>query len=170
MRAEFLPPEMVFFENSQDPHCMDQCASEPARMWVQHHNGIFRSDDYGRSWSEIQTAEPSAVGFAVRVDPTDPDTAWFVPGVSDETRVPVDGALCVTRTRDGGKTFEQLRNGLPQTDGWDIVLRHALDVSACGRTVAFGSTTGNLYVSNDQGDSFVTVSHSLPPIYALQLF
>ena len=70
----------------------------------------------------------------------------------------------------GGKTFEQLRCGLLQNDGWDIVLRHALDASASGRTVVFGSATGNLYVSNDQGDSFNIISHSLPPMYAVHLF
>ena len=45
--------------------------------------------------------------------PNDPDTAWFVPGISDEKRYPVDGRVVVNRTRDGGRSFETLTRGLP---------------------------------------------------------
>ena len=71
-------------------------------------------------------AKPSSFGFGVVVHPKDPDTAWFVPGIKDEKRYPVDGKLVVTRTRDGGKSFDVLSNGLPQEHAYDIVFRHAL--------------------------------------------
>lgn len=74
-------------------------------MWLKHH-GIFVSSYEGRSFTEITGVEPSAFGFPVVVHPTNPDTAWFVPGVKDETRIPRDGRVVVSRTRDGGKTFE----------------------------------------------------------------
>ena len=72
------------------------------------------------------------------------------------------------RTRDGGKTFELLRRGLPQEYAYDLVYRHALDIDTDGATLAFGSTTGNLFVSEDQGDSWQNVSHYLPPIYCVR--
>ncbi len=77
-------------------------------LWTQHHCGIWRSSDNGASWQECE-AQPSSFGFAVAVHPREPDTAWFAPGIKDERRMPVDAALCVTRTRDGGKSFEALR-------------------------------------------------------------
>ena len=77
-----------------------------------------------------------------------------------------DGSLFVARTRDGGQTWEQLRNGLPQEAAWDVVYRHAL-ASSAGR-VAFGSTTGNLYLSEDGGDSWITLGNNLPPIYSVR--
>jgi len=169
MRAEYLPPELAHDENLQDPHCMVQCTAEPGRCWVQHHNGIFRSDDGGRTWTEVERVLPSDFGFAVAVHPYDPDTAWFVPGVNDEKRIPVDGALCVTKTRDGGATFEQLRTGLPQEDCWDIVYRHALDVGPAGRLLAMGSTTGNLWHSEDGGTRWAGLSSTLPPIYCVRI-
>jgi hypothetical protein len=168
MRAAFMPPDQALDPAFQDPHRIVQCESDPDRLWIQHHNGIFRSDDGGVTCSEVQTAQPSSFGFAVAVHPDDPKTAWFVPGVKDEKRYPVDGALVVTRTRDGAETFDVLRDGLPQQHAYDIVYRHGLDIDADGETLAFGSTTGNLWLSEDQGDHWQQVSASLPPIYCVR--
>ena len=96
------------------------------------------------------------------------DTAWFVPGVADQQRVPVDGALVVNRTRDGGRSFETLRSGLPQTGCYDLVYRHGLALDATGRRLLMGSTTGGLWASDDSGDHWATVSAHLPPIYAVR--
>ncbi|OZG70199.1 sialidase [Hahella sp. CCB-MM4] len=164
LRAAYMPPEQAFEQRSQDPHRMVRCPSAPDHLWIQHHNGIFRSIDGGLNWNEIKDVFPSVFGFAVAVHPLNPDIAWFVPGVKDETRVPVDGRLVVTRTRDGGKTFETLCNGLPQEKAYDLTYRHALDVDSDGKVLAFGSTTGNLWVSEDQGDHWQCLSHHLPPI------
>jgi hypothetical protein len=112
--------------------------------------------------------DPSVFGFAVVVHPEDPDTAWFVPGQKDEFRFPVDGRLVVTRTRDGGQSFEKLSNGLPQQHAYDLIYRHGMDIDASGDSIAFGSTTGNLFVTDDQGEHWHCVSHTLPPIYCVR--
>jgi photosystem II stability/assembly factor-like uncharacterized protein len=168
MRAEYMPPEQAHDAGSQDVHCLVQCRAAPDRMWVQHHNGMFVSSDAGRTFTEIHEAGPSTFGFAAAVHPREPDTAWFVPGIKDEKRIPKDGRLVVTRTRDGGKSFDVLSEGLPQVPAYDVVLRHALDVDASGDHLAFGSTTGNLWVSGDQGDHWTALSQTLPPIYAVR--
>jgi hypothetical protein len=80
----------------------------------------------------------------------------------------VNGALVVTRTTDGGESFEILREGLPQEYAYDVVYRHALDIDSSGERLAFGSTTGNLWVSDDQGDHWQLVSHHLPPVYCVR--
>ena len=115
MRADFMPPDREFDPDIQDPHRVVRCAAAPDVLWTQHHNGIFRSIDDGDLWTEITEAGPSTFGFAVAVHPHDPDTAWFVPAIKDEVRVPVDGRFVVTRTRDGGATFDVLADGLPQS-------------------------------------------------------
>jgi hypothetical protein len=168
MRAEYVPPELTHDPIAQDVHCLAQCPAAPERMWVQHHNGIFISSDGGRSFREISGVEPSAFGFAVVVHPREPDTAWFVPEIKDERRIPRDGRLVVTRTRDGGRSFEALTRGLPQTHAYDVVYRHALALDATGERLAMGSTTGGLWVSEDQGDSWSCVTHTLPPVYAVR--
>ena len=111
---------------------------------------------------------PSSFGFAVAVHPREPDTAWFVPAVKDERRIPVDGKLVVTRTRDGGETFDVLREGLPQRHAYDLVYRHGSAVDDSGDRLAFATTTGGLYVSEDQGDHWLEISHALPPAHAVR--
>ncbi len=152
--------------DGQDPHMMVQCASDPEKFWVQHHCGIFKSVNSAKNWTEVK-AKPSSFGFGVAVHPKDANTAWFVPGIKDEKRIPVDGALVVTRTRDGGKTFKVLKKGLPQKHAYDVVFRHGLAVDDAGDCLAMGSTTGNVWVSNDQGDSWQHVSATLPPVYGV---
>ena len=167
MRAEHVPPELTNDPIAQDVHCLVQCPAAPERMWVQHHNGIFVSSDEGRTFREITGVKPSAFGFAVVVHPRDPDTAWFIPGIKDEKRIPCEGRLVVTRTRNGGKSFDVLTNGLPQHHAYDLVYRHALATDSTGDLLTFGSTTGGLWISEDQGDSWLCVTHTLPPIYAV---
>jgi hypothetical protein len=130
--------------------------------------GIFRSTDAGVSFSETTDVKPSVFGFAVAVHPDDPDTAWFVPAVKDEKRYPRDGRVVVNRTRDGGKSFETLTRGLPQEHAYDLVFRHALDIDESGERLVLGSTTGSLWITENGGDSWQTLSSNLPPVYAVR--
>ena len=111
---------------------------------------------------------PSLFGFAVVVHPRNPEAAWFVPAMKDERRVPVDGKVVVTRTRDGGKTLEVLREGLPQQHAYDIVFRHAFDRDESGRILALGSTTGSCWISENEGESWSNLSEHLPPVYCVR--
>jgi hypothetical protein len=168
MRANFLPEELAGDPETQDPHRLARSSADPDVIWCQHHCGIFRTTDNGDRWTEITHAGPSTFGFAVAAHPHDPNTAWFVPAVSDMQRVPVDGRLVVTRTRDGGASFDVLTNGLPARDAYDLIYRHGLDVDASGEQLLLGSTTGSLWYSADGGDTFVTVSANLPPVHSVR--
>ncbi|MBL9124654.1 MAG: exo-alpha-sialidase, partial [Planctomycetaceae bacterium] len=164
MFADFMPPELRMDPDIQDAHRMVQCAAAPDALWVQHHNGVFRSTDGGKNWVEVPQVPPSVFGFAVAVHPRDPQTAWFAPAVKDECRLPVDGKLVVTRTRDGGKSFTVHGEGLPQHDAFDLIYRHALAVDETGDRLALGSTTGGLWVSENGGDRWSEISSHLPPV------
>jgi photosystem II stability/assembly factor-like uncharacterized protein len=164
MYAEYMPPEGRFDPVAQDAHRIVRCAAAPEHLWCQHHNGVFRSEDGGRRWQEVTTMKPSKFGFAVAVHPRDPKTAWFVPAIKDETRVPVDGRLVVARTRDAGASVEVLHDGLPQRHAYDLVYRHALDIDASGARLAMGSTTGGFWISEDAGESWTAPPARLPPI------
>lgn len=168
LRAEYVPPEQASEPESQDPHQMVQCPTAPDHLWIQHHNGIFRTTDGAKTWTEIKTASPSVFGFAVAVHPREPATAWFVPAVKDMTRIPVDGKVVVSITRDGGKTFKVLRKGLPQEHAYDLTYRHGLDIDPSGDRLAFGTTTGGLWITENQGESWAEVSSHLPPVYCVR--
>lgn len=167
MFAEYMPPEKRDDPDVQDPHRIAACADHPDVLWTQHHNGIFRSTDRGRQWEHVPAARPSGFGFGVVAHPNDPATAWFAPAIKDEKRIPVDAKMVVSRTRDGGKHFDVLSAGLPN-QSYDLVYRHALDIAADGRTLAMGSTTGSVWLSDNGGDDWTTVSNHLPPIYVVR--
>lgn len=160
----YMPPERRFDGNVQDVHRISPCAAQPDVLWAQHHGGLYRSPDGGHCWSPLPTPMPSAFGFAVAAHPTDPLRAWFVPAHSDAQRMPVDGRLVVNETRDGGQTFTSHGDGLPAQDAYHLVYRHGLTCSDDGRVLATGSTTGGLWISEDEGRSWQCLSRDLPPI------
>jgi hypothetical protein len=167
MQAKYMPPERWGDPNVQDVHRMVACPSQPDTLWVQHHSGMYRSTDGATSWQEVREPALSFFGFAVAVDPKDANTAWFVPAIKDENRVPVNAELAVTRTRDGGRTFEVLREGLP-APSYDLVYRHGLAINTTGERLAIGSTTGGLWISENRGNSWQCISAHLPPVYAVR--
>ena len=169
MVADFMPPERREDPNIQDPHRIAQCQAHPDVLWCQHHGGIFRSGDGGTRWHAVASPQPSGFGFAVGAHPLDPHRAWFVPAHSDAQRVAPDGRMVVTQTRDSGSTFSAHGEGLPQSDAYHLVYRHALAVSADGATLAMGSTTGGLWASVDEGDSWQCISRDLPPVAVVRL-
>ena len=164
LRADFLPDPNA--EIGHDPHLLVSCESNPEVLWQQNHCGIFRSEDGGANWTDISDPNGEAnFGFAIAADPADALRAWVAPAISDQMRVAVDKKLCICRTDDGGKTWQTFRTGLPQEYCYDIVFRHALISN--GKDVLFGTTTGNLFGSNDQGENWSTISNYLPMIYCL---
>lgn len=165
LTMDYLPePEA---EWGHDPHFVALSADQPDHVWQQNHCGVFYSADGAATWKKVSQPEVGVhFGFPVAVDAKDGRTAWVVPGKSDMQRITIEGSLFVARTTDGGQTWQQLREGLPQEHAYDVVYRHALDNS--GDHLAFGSTTGNLYVSEDRGDSWQTAANNLPPIYSVR--
>ena len=170
MFAAFMPVEQQGDPDVQDPHRMVQCRDQPEHLWIQHHNGVFHSTDGGELWKHVPHVPPADLGFGfpVGVHPQRGDTAWLVPAIKDEVRYPLDGRVVVVRTDDGGTTWQEQRDGLPQQDAYDLVWRHAFDVHADGRALAFGSTTGDLWASADGGGRWSLVNAHLPPIHAVR--
>lgn len=156
--ATYLPNPTV--EIGHDPHLLLACKKNPDVLWQQNHCGIFRSVDRGQQWTNVTGSNGFPdYGFALAIDHDNPDRAWVIPAVSDTTRVAVDLALCVCRTDDGGKSWQALREGLPQENCFDIVFRHALARS--GNHLAFGTTAGNLFLTENDGDSWKVLGNYL---------
>lgn len=154
-------------EWGHDPHYVEQCEGDPDHVWQQNHTGIYYSADAARSWRKVSVQEQGVhFGFPITADAKNGRAAWVVPGRSDQQRTAIDGGLFVARTDNGGQTWKELRRGLPQECAYDVVYRHALANKE--GVVAFGSTTGNLYVSDDDGESWATVGNNLPPIYSVR--
>lgn len=165
MLNDYLPDPAA--EWGHDPHFVTLCPGQPDRLWQQNHTGVFTSADGAASWSRV-SQESVAVhfGFPIAADDQDGQTAWVVPLRSDQERMTIGGGMFVARTRDGGASWQTFTDGLPQEHCYDVVYRHALD--ARGDRVCFGSTTGNVYVSEDRGETWSAVGHHLPPVHSVR--
>ncbi len=164
LKADFLPNPEV--EVGHDPHLVLACQEHPRVMWQQNHCGIFRSEDGGLSWRDITDAkELGRYGFTIAIDHQDPLRAWVIPATSDAQRIAIDQRLLVMHTEDGGSTWIEQRNGLPQSHCFDIVLRHAFDIA--DDTLVFGTSAGSLYCSYNRGNSWNALNHHLPRIFSV---
>jgi photosystem II stability/assembly factor-like uncharacterized protein len=169
LTAHYLPEDAPEEQVALCVHRIHRSAARPERLFMQFHGGVYRSDDAGRSWTDIAAGLPSDFGFPMVVDPADPDSAYVIPLSSDEDRVTPDGRVCVYETRDAGATWTARDDGLPQEHAYLTILRLAFDRAGegPGLELYFGSTTGEVFGSGDAGRTWFTAAPLLPPVYSV---
>ncbi len=169
-RNDYLPEGQRYPDYGQCVHSLVMAPGMPERLYQQNHCGMYRSDDGGRSWQSIEAGLPSTFGFPAAAHPRDPATLYLVPLNGDVLgRFMPEGQTAVWRTRDGGDTWQDLRGGLPQTNAFLSVLRQAM---ACDPLepagIYFGTTSGALFASVDEGDSWSCIAQHLPVITSVE--
>jgi hypothetical protein len=166
--ADYLPEEARTTAIDLCVHHLERAPLAPERLFLQFHGGVYRSDDAGRSWTDIAAGLPHDFGFPVVVDPADPDGAFVIP-VTTNDRV-TDGRVVVWETRDAGATWEPRDRGLPQKDAYLSVLRQAFAATGEGPQLElyFGATSGEIFGSADAGASWFGVAQRLPAIASVR--
>jgi hypothetical protein len=167
--ARYLPDESPPDVVALCVHRLHRAPTRPERIFMQFHGGVYRSDDAGESWNDIAPGLPSDFGFALAVDPADPDSAYVIPLVADIDRVTPDGNVRVYETRDAGATWTARGDGLPSEHAYLTVLREAMDWTGegPGLELYFGATSGAIYGSGDAGASWFEVAANLPPVHSI---
>lgn len=169
-RADFLPEGQRYPEHGQCVHCLVKAPGAADLLYQQNHCGMYRSEDGGKTWQSIEAGLPSSFGFPAAVHPRDPATLYLVPLNGDSAgRYVPDGKVAVWRTRDGGRTWQDLRVGLPQRNAFVNVLRQALAndrLEPAG--VYFGTGSGALYASADEGETWSCIAEHLPTITSVE--
>lgn len=157
-----------------DPHCVRLCPSNPDRLYQQNHCGIYRLDRPSETWVRIGRSMPKRVGdigFPMVVHPRDADRAWVFPmdGTSVWPRTSPDGKPAVYGTRNAGKTWQRLDAGMPASQAWWTVKRQAMTADAVDPVgLYFGTTSGELWMSRDEGGRWSRIAQHLPEIYAVE--
>lgn len=165
--AGFTPDPYPEF--GQCVHKVVNHASRPDRLFLQNHWGLYRSDDWAASWTDIADGVPSDFGFAMAIHPHDPDTVYIVPLESDQFRCVPEAKLRVYRTRDAGASWQPLGQGLPQEGAYETVLRDGLATdTAQPAGVYFGTRSGKVYASTNEGESWSLVEEGLPPVLCVK--
>ena len=167
LRSQYIPDP-----TAEVGHCVHHIAMHPQKpgtLFMQKHWDVMRSDNAGDLWTEVSGNLPTDFGFVIDVHAHEPETVYVVPIKSDGEHYPLDGALKVFRSKSGGNEWEPLTKGLPQENCFVNVLRDAMSVDQldkCG--VYFGTTGGQVYASNDAGDSWKAIVHDLPGVLSVE--
>jgi hypothetical protein len=169
-RSDYLPEDQRYPEHGQCVHSIVMAPGMPDRLYQQNHCGMYRSEDGGRHWESIEAGLPSTFGFPAAAHPRDPDTLYLLPLNGDSLgRYMPDARAAVWRTRDRGDTWEDLRAGLPQENAFFGVLRQAMATDRLDPAgVYFGTSSGELYASTDEGDSWARIAEHLPTILSVE--
>jgi BNR/Asp-box repeat protein len=172
VEATFLPDPDA--EYGHDPHCLALHPELPDRLYQQNHCGLYRLDRPGDRWRRIGNALPAEVGdigFPLVLHPHDPDTLWMLPMDGTETwpRTSPGGRPALYRSRDGGETWERQDQGLPP-QAWWTVKRQGLAVDGANPLgLYFGTTSGELWMSEDEGGQWRQIAAHLPEILAVDV-
>ena len=173
--AGFVPDPYPEF--GQCVHKIARPKNAPGRLYMQNHGGwddrpgigVLRSDDHGRTWRSIADGLPSDFGFPIVVHPHDPDTVYVMP-LEPMTRTCPGGAPAVWRSANGGGSWQRLARGLPENRSFFTVQRDAMDIDECASpALYFGTTTGQLWIGREGGESWRCVFNSLPPIHCVKV-
>lgn len=170
--VEGFDPEEISFH---DPHCVRLCPSNPDRLYQQNHCGIYRLDRPGKRWERIGSNMPKEVGdigFNMVVHPRDDRTAWVFPmdGSTVWPRTSPDGRPAVYATHDGGETWQRHCNGMPAEQAWWTVKRQAMTADKQSTVgLYFGTTSGELWKSRDEGQQWACLARHLPEIYSVEM-
>jgi hypothetical protein len=166
-QAVFLPDPNPEF--GQCVHKIAQDAATPDRLYLQNHWGVYRSDDAGAHWTDIGEGLPSTFGFAAAAHPHRGDTAYVFPDQRrrgpGSRRAPVPGLPYGGRGPELGAAV----GGAAAEDHYGTVLRDAMCTDGADPAgVYFGNRNGEVFASDDDGDSWRQLASHLPDVLCVR--
>ena len=169
IRADFMPEDQRYPEYGQCVHRVARDASKPDTLFLQNHGGLYRSDDSGATWQDIANGVPSDFGFPIVTHPHKTGTAYVIPNGDAFNRWTPEARLRVYRTSDGGGSWEPLTDGMPQKNAYITVLRDAFASDTMDPAgLYFGTRSGELYASSDDGNTWELLAEHLPPVLSVR--
>ncbi len=149
-----------------DVHRMVLAPEDAGRVYLTCRDGVWGSHDGGDNWEHL-TDDKARVGYpdVLVVHPDEPRLV-FIAGAYALPRAWRQTGDCdsaIVRSRDGGRTWEQVQTGLPSHISANIEAM-SMNVWPGGCGVAAATVDGDVFYSADRGDTWRTVAAGLPPV------
>jgi hypothetical protein len=166
LRNTFVPEPLP--ETGYCVHKVVIAPDHPTHLYMQAHEGVYRTANSGARWQEITAGLPSDFGFPMAVHPRNHETIYTIP-LRGNGRVMPEGQAAVWRSVDAGDTWRKLTSGLPEEHAYLGVLRDGMAVDTLPQAgVYFGTTSGELFGSADEGESWASLAARLPSIWSVE--
>jgi photosystem II stability/assembly factor-like uncharacterized protein len=136
---------------------------KPGVFWTVSSNGqIYNSFDAGAHWNNVSNLDAQGVTLrTIAASHTNLETA-YISGRENHRQPGVDSNVpLIWRTRDGGRTWVRIVNGLPRdqvSGSWVNIVR--ADPKQPG--LLFCGTESTVFVSFDDGDHWQSLRQNLP--------
>ncbi len=151
-----------------DPHVVWVGTGENnAQSYVVPGDGVYKSEDGGKSWKNMGLEESQQIG-AIVVHPQDPNTVWVAAYGPHRTS---GGDRGVFRTTDGGKTWANVLHPSDDTGCWELKIDpknpDVLYAVAHQRqrylwTSVMGGDESGIYKTTDGGTTWKRLEGGLP--------
>jgi len=140
----------------------------PGARFQQAHTGAYFKDSGEKKWTNVTKGLTGDYGFASAIHPRDPKTAYLFPLEFPMRMSPAATGAAVWRTRDRGKTWAKVANGLPRGSSYEVMREGMATDRLDPAGVYFGTTNGELWGSADEGRSWSLIAQRLPPILSVE--
>ena len=136
----------------------------PGPLWSDSkHRGLYKSTDGGETWNKVFYINDKTGCADVAVDPNDPNTVYVT--MWEFRRFPYafnSGGMSsgMYKSTDGGKTWKELKNGLPAKPFGRIALTLAPSAPQNMIAIVEAKETG-LYISSDGGETWKSQSATM---------
>jgi photosystem II stability/assembly factor-like uncharacterized protein len=160
----------------EDVHRLMVAKGRPDEIWMSTGRGLYRSGDAGTSWEfrpmpGVEEGQPhernNGISYpdALVMVPQRPDLMFTAgaaasPGAWRNTH----GAFArVARSRDAGQTWQYLEGGLPLETRANVEAM-TMNEYPGGFALVAGTTDGDVYFSEDEGEHWTTIASGLAPV------
>jgi photosystem II stability/assembly factor-like uncharacterized protein len=150
---------------NEDVHRLLIPPSQPRHLWIATGEGLYDSPDAGETWNYLgRSLEGIMYPDGLLINPYR-ESVMFATGATVNPRFwpkTRHTEAKVLRSTDRGATWTELKNGLPDPIVGNVEAL-AMEAWPDGACVAGGTTHGQIYISDDQGDTWATLT-GFPPI------
>jgi photosystem II stability/assembly factor-like uncharacterized protein len=150
----------------EDVHRLYTVPATPDHVYMATGEGLYHSTDAGKNWAKMPLPE-GRIKYpdALIVMPTRPDVVFTAGSIGSpgDWRTTKDADSIIARSFDGGSNWEYVKKGWPAHVRGNVEAM-SMDVYPGGFSLFAGTTDGDVFFSDDEGENWTIIAQSLPPV------